>query len=167
MICIWKQCDDNELFNIGEIYFNKYFIMRFYVWGEGREQDQLVYIGEIQLQKNNEFSESTIFSNVLGKIGLFQNQLESDDVSASVIKNAHVRSDERSASNWNKKTSCFYIQNNEDIAVQANFFFQNLNFCAVLSDMKAECSARRAFSYTMFANWTHAERCGVSFFTET
>ena len=46
-ICFWKQSDDNKFINIGEIYFNKYFIMRFFVWCEGGEQDQLVYIGQI------------------------------------------------------------------------------------------------------------------------
>ena len=46
MICIWKQSDDIEVSIIGESYFNKYVFMRFVVWGERREHDQLVYIGQ-------------------------------------------------------------------------------------------------------------------------
>ena len=119
MICIWKQSDDNEVSNIGENYFKKYyFCRRFVVWGERQEHDQFVYIGQNQLQKIAEFSESTIFLNVLRELGLFQNQLKSDDVSARVLMNAHLRSDERSASNCRKKVSCLYFQINEDIAVQ-------------------------------------------------
>ena len=46
MIYIWKQSDDNKFNNIREVYFKEYFIMRFIVWGEGGEHDQLNYIGQ-------------------------------------------------------------------------------------------------------------------------
>ena len=114
----------------GEIYFNDYFY-KICCLRRGGEQDQLVFIGQINFQKSAVFSESTIISNVFRKIGLLQNQLESDDVSARVLTNAHMSSDERSASNCRKKVSCLYFRINEDIAVQVKVFIKTLPFAPV------------------------------------
>ena len=122
LLYMWKKMMILKLAT-GEIYFNNYFY-KICCLRRGGEQDQLVYIGQINFQKSAEFSESTIISNVFRKIGLLQNQLESDDFSARVLSNAHLRSDERSASNWKKKISCFYFQINEDIALQIKVFIK-------------------------------------------
>ena len=71
-----------------------------------------------------EFSESTIFSNVLRRVGLFQNQLKSDDVSARVLTNAQLRSDERSASRGKKKISCFTFKSMETSPYRKSFFLR-------------------------------------------